>query len=180
MKKAFFDIGPGVLNSEAWQEKWKDYQIIGVEPDPERYATLEKTYPGILLNCAISDKEEILEFVKHPTSGYIAYSYPNLIEKHTVAALTIDMLDEKYGPFDEIAIWADIEGSELRMLQGASKTLDKVTSVLVELHTCPQTDNWCSSSEVYDFLIAHGFKATSPERQRTEIDSNYDVLFVKQ
>jgi len=179
MKKAFFDLGPGVLGSEAWDRKWKDYTIIGLEPDPERYATLKETYPGTLLPFAVSDKNGTLEFVKHPTSGYIAHEYPGLDEKFEVETITLDFLDKTYGPFDEIAIWADIEGSELAMLTGATDVLKKVNWITVELHTGPKTKYWCKSYDVFNFLMELGFTPSSQERPQTSEDSCYDIIFTR-
>jgi len=160
-KKVLFDCGPGVLRSEAWRKDlWDGYTIIGVEPDPERYAILKPTFPGILLNLAVSNKAGKMSFVSHPTSGYIADSYPELTELHEVESITLDELDLKYGPFDEIAIWADIEGSELKMLQGATKVLKKTNWITVECHTGPKTKTWARSGEVYSFLEKLYFKYT--------------------
>ena len=180
MKKAFFDLGPGVLQSEAYRkELWKNYTIIGVEPDPIRYRTLKKSFPGTLLNLAIADTIGTMQFVAHPTSGYIAHGYPGLTELHEVETITVDSLDEKYGPFDEIAIWADIEGSELKMLKGATEVLKKTKWINLELHTGPKTDEWCRSSDVFKFLIDLGFVPNSSERPQTLHDSCYDVIFTR-
>jgi len=180
MKKAFFDLGPGVLNSEAWRkDMWEGYTIIGVEPDAERYKKIKDSYPGILLPLAVSDTLGTLKFVKHPTSGYIAHAYPGLDEIVEVETITLDWLDEKYGPFDEIAIWADIEGSELAMLKGATEVLKKVKWINVELHTGPKTEQWCKSYDVFKFLTDLGFVPSSPEKPQTSHDSCYDVIFTR-
>jgi len=180
MKKAFFDFGPGVLNSEAWQkEMWKDYTIIGLEPDPVRYQRLKETYPGLLLNLAVSDKIEKSSGIFHDTSGFIAYGYPGYSKIVTVNAVTVDSIDEKYGPFDEIAIWADIEGSELRMLHGATEVLKKVKWINLELHTGPRTAEWCRSSDIFKFLIDLKFVPDSQEKPQTPHDSSYDVIFTR-
>lgn len=180
MKKAFFDFGPGVLNSEAWRkDMWKDHIIIGIEPDPERYNTLKDTYPGILLNLAVADEVGKLQFVKHPTSGYIAHGYPGLDDVHEVETITADYLDTKYGPFDEIAIWADIEGSELNMLKGATEVLKKTNWITVELHTGPKTEQWCKSYDVYKFLEELGFVSNVKEKPQTPHDSCYDATFTR-
>jgi len=180
MKKAFFDFGPGVLRSEAWDERWKEYEIIGVEPDVVRYNNLKETYPGILLNVAVSDKIGKSKFVKHPTSGYIAFSYPDCNETIEVETITADELDKKYGPFDEIAIWADIEGSELRMLKGATEVLKKVKWINLELHTGPKTEEWARSNDIFKFLTDLNFMPDSPEKDQTQHDSSYDIVFTRQ
>ena len=180
MKKAFFDLGPGVLNSEAWRKDlWDDYTIIGLEPDPVRFETLKETYPGLLLNLAVSDKSEEMTGIMHETSGFIAGGYPGYEKIVSVKAVTLDSIDKKYGPFDEIIIWADIEGSELKMLKGATKVLKKTHSITVELHTGPRTKEWAKSYEVFSFLKKQGFIPDRDEKPQTEHDSSYDVLFRK-
>jgi len=181
MKKAFFDLGPGVLNSEAWStDLWQDYTVIGLEPDPTRYTTLKETYPGMLLNLAVSDKPGKITGIIHDTSGFIMGGYPGYDKKTMVDAVTLDSIFEKYGPFDEVTIWADIEGSELRMLHGATETLKHTKMITVELHTGPKTTQWCKSYEVFKFLTELGFVSDISERPQTEVDDNYDVIFTKE
>jgi FkbM family methyltransferase len=181
MKKLFLDFGPGTLGSEAWRkDMWEGYTIIGVEPDPTRYKQLKESYPGILLNLAVSDKIGTQKFVAHPTSGYIANGYPGLNEFHEVETTTADSIYEEYGHFERCRIWADIEGSELKMLCGATEVLKKTDWVNVELHTHPQTQEWCNSSEVYKFLEDLGFKTETKEKPYTPYhDSCYDALFIR-
>jgi FkbM family methyltransferase len=180
MKKLFLDFGAGVLNSEAWRKDlWDGYTIIGLEPDPVRYKTLKDFFPGILLNVAVSDKIGTMKFVAHPTSGYIANGYPGLTELHEVETVTADSIYEIYGPFDKIAIWADIEGSELNMLRGASEVLKKTDWITVELHTHPKTESWCNSHDVYAFLKNLGFTTDTKEHPPTEHDSCYDATFTR-
>lgn len=180
MRKAFFDLGPGVLNSEAWRKDlWAGFEIFGLEPDPTRYEKLKETFPGTLLNIAVSDVEGEMKGILHDTSGFIAGGYPGYTKEIVVKTTTLDALDEKYGPFDEIAIWADIEGSELKMLKGATEVLKKTNWITVELHTGPKTAEWCRSYDVFEFLQKRDFKPDKRERPQTEHDSCYDVLFTK-
>lgn len=180
MKKAFFDIGPGVVNSEAWRKDlWDGYTILGFEPDPTRYKKLEKVFPGTLVNIAVSDKIGEITGILHDTSGFIAGGYPGFTEEVKIKTTTLDEIDKTFGPFDEIAIWADIEGSELKMLKGATKVLKKTTWINVELHTGPKTTEWARSYDVFAFLKKNGFVPKTPERPQTTHDSSYDVIFTR-
>lgn len=181
MKKVFYDLGPGVLNSEAWRKDlWDGYTIIGLEPDPVRYETLKPTYPGILLNLAVADKHGEITGIIHDTSGFIASGYPGYSKTVFVKAVTLDEIDAQYGPFDEIAIWADIEGSELKMLKGATEVLKKTNLITLECHTGPRTDEWAKSTDIFNFLYALGFKSNCEEKLITLDDSSYDITFTKQ
>ena len=53
----FFDFGPGVPGSEAWELKkiWKDCEIIGVEACKERYERIKKDFPGWIYHAAIDE-----------------------------------------------------------------------------------------------------------------------------
>jgi len=180
MKKVFFDLGPGVLRSEAWRnDMWGSYKIIGVEADPTRYAKLKDVFPGTLLNIAVSDQIGEISGVLHPTSGFIVGGYPGYKDNITIKTVTLDSLDQEYGPFNEVAIWADIEGSELRMLYGATEVLKKTNWINIELHTAPKTDEWARSHDVFTFLTNLGFKPNILERPQTLLDSNYDILFTR-
>ena len=181
MKKIFFDLGPGVENSEAFRKDiWKGYEIIGLEPDPIRYNNLKDSFPGILLNLAVSDKNQEIFGIIHNTSGFIAGGYPSYTDTIMVNAVTLDSVYEKYGPADEIIIWADIEGSELKMLKGATEVLKKTKKITVELHTCPKTTEWCNSTDVYNYLIDLGFTPDKKEKPQTEKDSCYDTTFIRE
>jgi FkbM family methyltransferase len=180
MKKLFLDCGPGVKNAEyTRKDMWEGYTIIGLEPDPIRYKNIKDEFPGILLNLAVSDQEGEINGILHPTSGFIAGGYPGCDNYITVKAVTLDSIYEEYGPFSSVAIWADIEGSELKMLQGATEVLKKTDWITVELHTHPKTEEWCKSKDVYDFLENLGFTTNTKMKPETEHDSCYDATFVR-
>lgn len=179
MRKAFFDIGPGVLNSEAWSSEWDGWQTIGVEADPKRFLELRNEFPGILLNYAVDETDgAFLQGQIHPTSGFIAGGHPGAEGEIKVKTITLDSLDELFGGFDEIAIWADIEGSELRMLKGAEKVLEKTNWIRVEVRENPTegTSGWATAEQVYNFLTEKGFKTKTPRRS---IKGHHDVIFKK-
>ena len=169
------------MHSEAFRKDlWDGYDIIGLEPDPFRYENLKVSFPGTLLNLAVSDKEQEIYGIIHDTSGFIAGGYPGYTETTMVKAVTLDSVYEKYGPAEKIAIWADIEGSELKMLMGATEVLKKTEWITVELHTHPKNNQWCNSHDVYTFLENLGFTTDTKEQSQTEHDSCYDATFTRQ
>ena len=91
--------------------------------------------------------------------------------------ITIDEIDKRFGFFDEIYIWADIEGSELKMLQGSTKSMHKIKWLNLEVRQKTDTKRWCKASEVYSFLEKEGFQANKPLLKNS--DKHYDVIFTK-
>ena len=157
-RKVFIDLGPGDLNSEAWDKKWSDFEIIGIEADINRFKTLRNEYPGLLLNYAIWDKDNVfLNGELNTNSGFIANGYDNTEEQVKVKTITIDTIDRLFGSFDEIYIWADIEGSELKMLQGATHSMHKIKWLNLEVRQRTATPTWCKASDVYSFLEKYDF-----------------------
>lgn len=174
--KCFIDCGPGIINSEAWHIKklWPKCAIIGIEACPNRYKKIKRKYPGILINKALDSKisEEY---------GYVGGSYNQFcfgLEKEDkrrgitkyakirVKTITLDYIEQKYGPFDTIFIWADIEGAELRMLRGAERILSSKKIIGLNLELWPRNARkiWdyytgirCTAIEVIKYLKSFGF-----------------------
>ena len=175
--KCFFDCGPGVIDSEAWfiKKYWPNCKIIGIEACPDRYKNLKRKYPGILINKA-------LDFKNSEEYGYIGGTYGQFmfgLEKEDpnkgkndhikikVKTVTLDYIEQKYGPFESIFIWADIEGAELRMLQGATQILSsgKVIGLNLELWPRNAQKIWkhytgirCTADEIISYLKKFGYK----------------------
>jgi FkbM family methyltransferase len=185
---AVFDFGPGVLNSEAWefQKAW-GCKIIGIEACPQRYSNLLKNnYPGTLINKAVNEfSGEDSGFVGGKFGqfkfGLEKESDPkhNDHEKVTVQCTTVDDLDEEYGPFNKIFIWADIEGAELKMMRGAKKCLSekKIAGFNLELWPRNAQNIWpnytgsrCTADEVIEYLKSYEYEIT-----RTADYPNFDV-----
>lgn len=143
--EVFLDIGAGEFDSEAWEVK-KTYpycKIIGFEPQPERFKSLQRhNYPGNLLPYVISETNGVV-------NGYMGYkggksdfwlfggndNLPGAYKEINIMSYTLDKLEEDLGPFDNAFIWADVEGSELSVLLGATRLFDenKIIGVNVEV-----------------------------------------------
>lgn len=177
LRKVFIDIGPGALNSEAWAKKWSDFEIIGIEADIDRFINLRNEYPGTLLNYAVWDKDNVVLNGELTSSfGFIANGYNNIEKKVDIKTITIDTIDKLFGSFDEIYIWADIEGSELKMLQGATKSMHKIKWLNLEVRQQTTTESWCKADEIYSFLKQKGFCANKPYPKK----GHCDVIFTKE
>ena len=183
-KKLFIDVGVGKPNSEAWGRENR-FVIIGLEPCIARYNRCKDVYPGELLNVAASDRNEELDCWEEPGGehGVVVFKsveYDNFnMRKVKKKAIKLDSLE--WRGFDEIHIWADIEGSELIMLKGAIEMLlsGKVKWINLEIRkfAVAGDDRWPTAKQIYDFLAKFGFKPMmsidqlNPKKHR-------DVIFI--
>jgi FkbM family methyltransferase len=172
--KTLYDVGVGNYGSEAWEviNTFPNCMIIGFEPMPQRYnKIIEKGYPGKLLSSAISNEEGVVkgymgfesggksDFQLHKSRDYLLGGYKEV----GINCTTLDKIEADMGPHSGIFIWADVEGSELKVLQGASRLFKekKVIGALVELRANPMGEGACTAKEVDGFMTSKGFKATT-------------------
>lgn len=184
VKKLFIDAGVGTPKSEAWGRE-KDFTIIGFEPGADRYNSLKDVYPGKLLNVAVSDKDGEIDCWESPKWGMMLFDHNiflpvkenfKRVKKKTIK---IDNLD--WRGFDEIHIWADIEGSELLMLKGATEMLSsgKVKWINLEIRVYALTKDWPTAVQIYGFLDKYGFKSNILLEQLPNHKRKHkDVIFV--
>ncbi len=161
------DLGVGYPESEAWvcKKRFPACCIIGVEPHVGRYESTRAGYPGELLNIAVgAHKGKLQGFLGKPAYPEPHSNFKLVVEtgseksyvKHEIDCTCVDELDRQYGPFEQILLWADIEGSELLMLQGATAVLKagRVALINLELLTLP---GWRPPAEVYAFLAEYDY-----------------------
>lgn len=180
-KKLFIDVGPGKLNSEAWKVD-KDFFIIGLEPCPNRYNQIRSKYPGVLLNMVASDRNGPIECWWEEKWGVAFYltekdkkrDFKRVIKQ----GIKLDSLG--WEEWDEIHIWADIEGAELMMLKGATEMLSsgKVKWINLEVRKAPTVEDWPTAKQVYDFLDKYGFRPSLQLDQLGE-KKHRDIVFKK-
>lgn len=179
LNKLFIDIGVGRPNTEAWGRE-KDFTIIGLEPGVDRYNNIKDVYPGKLLNVAASDRNEEIDYWESAEHGVIFFMGGDNINKDfkkvKKKAIKLDNLEWKI--FDEIHIWADIEGAELLMLKGATEMLSsgKVKWINLEIRKNAPAEGWATAEQIYEFLDKYGFKPDVLISQLREI-RHRDVIF---
>jgi len=183
--KIFLDIGVGEWGSEAWQVRKTnpDCIIIGFEPQPHRFQLLKHhNYPGILLPFVINNKSAVIKgYMGHPhgQSDFCMYgkNQPHdAYKKVKIDSYTLDSLEEDYGPFDDAFIWADVEGSELNVLQGAQRLFDenKIIGANIEVRKIPLGHGACVENQIIEFLETNRFHQI-PHNNTTNF---YDIIFV--
>ena len=162
------DLGVGHANSEAWvcRKRFPNCRIIGVEPHVGRYCNAAVGYPGTLLNVAVGSQAGVLRgYLGKPQYPEGHSNFKLVVEagsevhyvKHEVPCTCVDALDREYGPFKRMLVWADIEGSELVMLKGATAALAAGRIALLNLELLKLV-GWCQPGEVRAFLAQYAYQ----------------------
>ena len=140
------DAGANIgFASVYFANKFPNARILAIEPEKDNFEILLKNaapYPNIepLLGALWSEKEQ-LEVIDHgygnwgfmigqPSANHA--SSPSNTQK--VQGMTIDMILQRYG-IDRISLLKlDIEGAEREVFRNSAPWIDKVDSLIVELH----------------------------------------------
>jgi len=176
----FIDIGVGKIGSEAWfvKEIWPDCTIIGYEPCKQRYEYLKDSYPGHLINEAIANSFSLegydgVDFVVSCREEELGEYVPV-----RVGSTSLDDIIELLVDTKNVVVWADVEGSELLILQGAEFSLQqgRIAALNLELNSTRPAEGWCTADEVIEFLSRYNYEPFDlPKEQFT----NTDVIFTK-
>lgn len=179
----FLDLGPGLPGTEAaWaRQTWPEVRILGLEPFGPRYQACLPNYPGRLLPVAAWNEDApALPFYESEGSNLWGLFAPaDVPVAQVVAGRALDSLERELGPFTNAVIWADIEGSELRMLQGAAGLLasGRVLALNLEVRAAPFAAGWCVEAQVDAFLDQFGFARARPYPQQGG-GHHYDAIYV--
>jgi FkbM family methyltransferase len=146
--------------------------VIAIEPDSDNFAALlaagkDNLWTNVECHeCALNDKSEPLTLSQDPcNSGNHAlakYPLPSALAKsQTVKGRS---LDELVGGRRVDFIKIDVQGWELRVLQGAREILGsrKPLSLLVELWPAGLRRNGSTADEILDFLRSLSFELLEP------------------
>lgn len=161
---SIYQIGIG-LNCEeivVFKDAWPNAFLFGCEPHPKIYEGLGKKYYGTLYPFGISDHDgsATMYYRGNHKDGSTLNKPDNMrgVNECTIKLRTLDSLFEDGPPTNKTLLWLDCEGSELAALRGATEFIKRVEMVNVEMTARPISKQWCSSNEVHDWLIDHGFK----------------------
>lgn len=200
------DVG----SSKGMMSRWKAIKdavyVYGFEPDSGARKKLQQNahFSGggnVDSPYALSNKKEELEIniLKKPSHSSvlepnyeILNRYPmkhlehyDLDFKAVVDASDLDSLDFIAKDFIKI----DVQGYELKVLQGAKSSLKDILGLEVEIEFFELYKNQCSFGEIKDYLYQHGFEFvdfTSLTRWERDTDKNgigtclgADALFLR-
>jgi FkbM family methyltransferase len=140
------DAGANIgLASVYLANQFPNARILAIEPEKRNFEILVKNvaaYPNIepLLGALWSEKTEVE--VVDPGLGNWAFKIEAPVEHGTssesprqkVQGMTIDMILEKYGAREISILKLDIEGAECEVFRKSASWIDKISSLIVELH----------------------------------------------
>lgn len=169
------------------QKRWKNVnkkfiKVLGFEPDKEGYNQLVKTSKNQshikYFNCALHNVDKLVDFyiTRNPYNSSIlppnrafwkkfpdskSYGSPqfDLIKKSRIRTKTLDKVLEEADIHDVDFLKIDTQGSELYILEGATKTIKKsVFGIEVEVEFTHLYKNQPLFSDVDNFLRKFDFE----------------------
>lgn len=159
----FIDVGPAKPNTEAWfvNAMFPKARIVGFEPYSPNYLACINTFPGDLYPYAVMDRHGSVAIGRvGPASIHSVHR-----TEQTVPCVTLDgFLGNLVEPNKRIVLWADVEGSELSVLRGATLLLEKqlFSSIVLEVRDDNQTElgesSWVLANDVIAFLNEFGYR----------------------
>jgi FkbM family methyltransferase len=188
----FINVGVGVnekkeTSDESFyiRDKFEDIKIFGVEPAKNRFDIVKENFPGKLFNIAFGATNSELSFFREPcvtgVDMVIAYETSVSTESYTVQCVTLDSFCTKHNINDNIFLWCDCEGYELKILQGAANLLKekKISHILLEMWeqppSCTQDERWAKDTDIIELLDSFGFEMQ--ESYYGDPLLRYDALF---
>ena len=144
----WFIVGGTADTDEAQQAvaKYPKVECLGVEPNPDYVKYQRTVFPGMVVECALwsYNTDLFLTTPKNCTPRSASVCRPENApdtgrweagNMYTVKGRTLDSLSVDYGPFNNAALWIDIEYAELAALQGAVKLLSSKQIKIINLET---------------------------------------------
>ncbi|MGE7415731.1 FkbM family methyltransferase [Methylobacterium tarhaniae] len=101
------------------------------------------------------------------------------IEYETVSVDTVTLdsfLNKSQFALDDFSAWVDVEGALKQALGGATETLKKTHSIIVEVEEKPNWSGQWLAQDVEEFLHTFGFV---PVARDFEFEHQYNIIFVK-
>jgi FkbM family methyltransferase len=173
--RIFVDIGASLGQYTYYANKsLQNAKIYAIEADPIRFEKLQQnsaewealgTNKLTVYHGAVSDRIGTITFYtthSNVSGGLFTHDVKNkgvIWHEVTVESFTLDTLFAETTP-DFIKI--DVEGSELRVLKGAIRLLQKGKTVfLIELHSFVDPEGQRGPREVIAFMESFGYKASN-------------------
>lgn len=147
--KWFLDCGPGSgVESLSVLAAYPNIKILAIEPSPIGYEAALKLlnpdkYGIVLINAAIWSEDRSDLLLEKPSQLLCSSFFRNAVGDDPavrVQGRSLDSLDREYGPFEDVLLWMDIEGSEWNALVGARDLLDRRAIKAINLEVNGNTE----------------------------------------
>ena len=132
---------------------------IAIEPDPNAFRALKlNCAEGLLINCALSDKEAMQAFYLCSSEGDSSlFEPPSYTEKIDVEVQTLDGCLSKQDPIHAIKLLKiEAEGMEPEILFGGHETISK--SKYIALDAGPERGGCSTAPQCLNYLFQRGFE----------------------
>jgi FkbM family methyltransferase len=155
------DVGAhiGLYTLNAARAVGPNGKVIAFEPDPQSFAILKENIAlnhldnVIAINAAVSDtsgKKSFYACTDPSLSGFELQSEARLREVRTVNAVTLDEILRSYGINDVNWIKIDVEGAELKVLEGGRRFLQNANKLKIIVES--------SNNQSIEYLTELGFQ----------------------
>ena len=173
-------LGQDAHETAPMKRLWEDVEFVGFEAHPDIARTVGKTYPGTVINAALSDSKGSTSIYTPPrhkdgSSLFCPVDAANINETRVQVATADDFF---YPDKHPRLLWLDCEGSELNVLKGAKELLPTIEVINIEMTARPTNPNWCTPEQCHAFLMDAGFVRQWVHTQRTHA-GQYDAIYVR-
>ncbi|MEM9373934.1 MAG: FkbM family methyltransferase [Planctomycetota bacterium] len=162
-----FDCGAN--EGQAWAQlraRFPDADIHSFEPNPDTFARLESTLRddrcSRAVNAAVSDEEgrALLHLTDHSYTDSLIRDDLGTRGAKPVRVVTVDAECERLGLDQVGVIKLDVEGSELRAIEGGRSLFERggVDFVVCELNFKPRHAEQARASQIIERLWDHGLR----------------------
>ncbi len=166
------DIGARWGAADRWRPFGPRVRVIGFDPDAEECRRLQEVEPDVrYVPVALGERQGVttLHTTLEPACASFYPPAPGIVERHPelhgmtctgTAEVEVTTLDDWLDASDLDAIHVlklDTQGSELQILTGATRTLEHVRFLEVEVELNPLYDGQPLFGDVDRFMRAHGF-----------------------
>lgn len=157
---------------------------VAFEASPDVYKKFKDIFDNTsvsYLNYAISDVDGEEVFMVHENSlaGNNSIVYRNgvesMLDSYKVKSYMIDSYFKDI-VFESACLWIDAEGANGKVLMGAGKTLDRVSSIFIETEDIYYWENQWLTDDVVSFLESQGFAKVDSEMVYA---AQQNLIFVK-
>lgn len=134
---------------------------------------IQRTRSGSETSQVKGDDSLYRRNVSDPHAGHTEIKY----EVVSVDAIRLDTyLNPSQFGLDDFSAWIDVEGALKQALSGASNTLSKTHSLIVEVEDRPYWTGQWLANDVEKYLKSFGFEAVARDY---EFEHQYNIIYVK-